>query len=152
LREARAAPLNTAMDVMATLIFKAPPEAAVAVMFDYNRDAEWLGVSRAKLLSAPPVHVGSRIKREGAFMGRNRAWVGEVKVIEPMRFVTRIMDGPFFGGEVTYLVGPFREEHARVSIRHAGPARVMNPFVGMAVRGAMQKSLRRLKSIVEASA
>jgi Polyketide cyclase / dehydrase and lipid transport len=143
--------LNTAMDVTATLIFKATPEAAASVMFDYTREAEWLGVSRTKLLSAPPLHVGSRIKREGVLFGRGRSWVSEVKVIEPMRRVMRIMDGPFFGGEVTYLVGPF-QDGARVSIRHHGPARVINPFIGVLVRGAMRRNLRRLKRLVQGDA
>jgi Polyketide cyclase / dehydrase and lipid transport len=139
------------MDVMATLVFKAPPEAAARIMFDYNRDTEWLGVTRAKLLSAPPLHVGSRVRREGEFLGRQRVWVSEVMKIEPMRLVMRIMDGPFMGGEVTYLVGPF-QDGARVSILHRGPARVVTPFIGVFVRGAMRRSLGRLRTLVQNAA
>jgi Polyketide cyclase / dehydrase and lipid transport len=141
------------IDVLRTVVVKASPAAAAQVMFDPARDVEWIGgAQRAKLVSPGPLHVGSRVRREGAFLGRPIAWVTEVMEIAPdERLVMRVMEGPFVGGEVTYLVGPFRDG-ARVSIRNRGRSPAPLPFVGMIVGASVLKDLQRLKAIIEREA
>ena len=63
--------LRWPLDVTASLVIDAPPDAVARVQFDPSRDPEWIGgVDRVELVTPPPLAVGSQVRRIGGFLGR----------------------------------------------------------------------------------
>ena len=135
------------MDVTASRLVNAPPEAVAKVMFDPRRDPEWIG--GAKSVDPPsgdPTQLGARVTRHGGFMGRRFSWQTEVVEHQPDRLLTmRFVEGPMKGGGVTYRIEP-EGKGSRVSIRNTGPG---PQLVGWFVRRSVGKDLERLAALAE---
>lgn len=144
-----------ALDVTATTVIDAPPEAVARVQFDATRDHEWIGgVDRVELVTEPPQAVGSRVRRLGSFLGRKLVWLMQVEELEPDRLLRmHALESPF-PMDVDYILEPEGDIRTRASIRIRGTgerAYGMPGFLqGFMVRRSVQGDLRRLKRIVEA--
>ncbi|MCG8443123.1 MAG: SRPBCC family protein [Caulobacterales bacterium] len=139
-------------DVTVRQHVEASPDAAGAVMFDPARDADWMGgAKRAVMETPPPYGAGSRVRREGGFLGRAIAWTTETTAYEPgRRAELTIVDGPF-AGEVTYAVEPDPDGGAILVIRNRGRMPGMPDFLSRMVVGAsVAGDLKRLKALIEA--
>jgi carbon monoxide dehydrogenase subunit G len=134
------------MDITASRTIAARPGQVVAVMFDPQRDPEWIG--GAKSVDAPtgsPTKVGARTTRHGAFMGRKFSWTTEVAGHEPDRILhMSFVEGLMKGGTVTYRIEP-NGAASRVSIRNTGPG---PQFMGWFVKRSVGKDLDRLAKLV----
>lgn len=130
----------------------ATPERIAAVMFDPARDPEWIGgAKRATVLGPLPYGVGTRVKRDGAFLGRTFSWTTEMTEFEPGRLARmKQVAGPFKGG-VDYSVAP-AAGGSEVTIRNYGEASFWFPFMATMMRASVGADLKRLKRIVEANA
>lgn len=134
------------MEATATRTISAAPERVAAVMFDSQRDPEWIG--GAKSVDPPdgnPTQVGSRVSRHGTFLGRTFSWTTEVVEHVPNRLLRMsFVAGPMKGGDVTYRINP-DVAGSKVSIRNTGPGpQIMAWFV----RKSVAKDLDRLAAIV----
>ena len=135
------------METTANRSIDASPGQVAAVMFDPNRDPEWIG--SAKSVDPPsgePTAVGARTTRHGGFMGRKFSWQTEVAGFEPdhllhMNFVA----GPMKGGSVTYRIEPYGSG-SRVSVRNTGPGQQLLAWF---VRRSVGKDLDRLAMLVK---
>lgn len=138
-------------DVIVSRDFKARPEDVASVMFDPMRDPEWIGgAKKATILTDGPYGVGTRVRREGAFLGRKIGWVTETTAFEPgKRAAMRIIDGPF-KGDVEYRIDS-TSKGARVSLANRGVMPGMLDFLSATmVRMSTEADLKRLAMIVEA--
>lgn len=140
------------IDVTVQLRIDAPPERVAAIMFDPARDREWIGgAKRAEVLGPLPNGVGTRVRRDGAFLGRSFSWTTEVTEFAPGQIVRmKHVAGPFKGG-VDYSVAPVAGS-SEVVIRNYGEAAFWFPFMGAMMRMSVGADLRRLKRLVEARA
>ena len=142
------------MDVIASLVIDAAPEAVARVQFDPVRDPEWIGgVDRVELVTPPPLGVGSQVRRIRGFLGRRIVWLMRVEALEPAREVRmHALESPF-PMDVDYRLEPAGEGRTRASIRIRGEARGMyglpGALTGWMVRRSVQGDLGRLKRIVE---
>ena len=134
------------MEATATRTMPFRPEKVASIMFNPNRDPEWIG--GAKSVEAPSgdaTLVGARVTRRGGFMGRKFSWQTEVEDFKPDRLLRmRFTQGPMKGGQVTYRIEP-EGNGSRVSIRNTGPGpQVMSWFV----KRSVGKDLDRLASLI----
>jgi hypothetical protein len=143
-----------ALDVTASLLIDAPPDAVARVEFDPTRDPEWIGgVDRVELVTQPPLAVGSQVRRIGGFLGRPTVWLMRVEGLEPeTRVSMHALESPF-PMDVDYLLEPADGGRTRASIRIRGEGRGMyglpGPLMSPMVRRSVQSDLGRLKRIVE---
>ena len=137
------------VDVTVTAEVAAPPERVARIMFDPTRDAEWIGgARRAEQLTPGPYGVGTRVRREGAFMGRRFSWTTEVTEFAPDRLVRmKHVAGPFKGG-VDYSVVP-HDHGTKITIRNYGEASFWLPFMARMMRASVAADLRRLQALAE---
>ena len=134
------------MDVTASRSIAAKPGQVAAVMFDPQRDPDWIG--GAKSVDPPegdPIKVGARTTRHGGFMGRKFSWTTEVAGSEPDRILhMSFVEGPMKGGTVTYRIEP-DGTGSRVSIRNTGPG---PQFMGWFVKRSVGKDIDRLANLM----
>jgi hypothetical protein len=137
------------MDIVVERRVAASPAAIAKVMFEPENDPAWIGGAKAvHRLTAGPIAVGSRVRREGGFLGRSFSWVTEVADLEPdRRLAMNFVEGPMKGG-VTYEIAP-ETAGARVSIRNHGGASFSVPGVGWMLRRSVAKDLDRFARLVE---
>ena len=138
------------VDVTVTATTAAAPERVARIMFDPQRDAEWIGGAKsAKQLTSGHYGVGTRVRREGAFLGRRFSWTTEVTEFSPERLVRmKHIAGPFKGG-VDYSIAP-KDGGAEITIRNYGEASFWLPFMATMMRASVAADLRRLKALAEA--
>jgi len=145
------------LDVTASTVIDAPPDAVARVQFDPNRDPEWIGgVDRVELVTTQPFGLGSQVRRIGGFLGRKIVWLMNVEEYEPARLVRmHALESPF-PMDVDYILEPAGEAQTRASIRiqgKGGSVYGMPGFLqGPMVRRSVQGDLARLKRIVEGDA
>lgn len=137
------------VDVTVTDHFDAPAERIAVIMFDPVRDPEWIGgAKRAEAVGMGPYGVGTRVRREGSFLGRRFAWVTEVTEFVPGHLVRmKHVSGPFKGG-VDYTIAA-KARGTDVTIRNYGSASFWVPFMGTMMRASVAGDLRRLRRLVE---
>jgi uncharacterized protein YndB with AHSA1/START domain len=135
------------VDVTASRLIAAKPLEVAAVMFDPQRDPEWIG--GAKWVDAPvgdATKVGARVTRHGGFMGGKFSWTTELQEFERDHLLhMHFIAGPMKGGTVTYRIES-DGSGSRVSVRNTGPG---PQLMGWFVKRSVGKDLDRLKRIVE---
>ena len=136
------------MDVEVSRRMPAPPERVAQIMFDPDRDPEWIGGAKAVERLTPDPHApGARVKRIGGFMGKKFFWVTELEEFAPGRLMRmRFIEGPM-KGEVSYRIDP-DGEGALVSIRNSGGANFSFPGMAWMLRRSVAKDLERLEALV----
>jgi hypothetical protein len=142
------------LDVTAEIEIAAEPTDIAAVMFDPQRDPEWLAVVRKVEVLDPGIKPGARVRREGSLRGLDVSWTTEVVAFQfPHLLELRIAEGPI-AGSVAYQVA--RSAGGSVArIRTVGSVDGVGlPAAMLAgpVRAALTADLRRLKAIVEQAA
>jgi hypothetical protein len=139
------------MDVQVSRRMRARPAEVAAVMFDPDRDPEWIGGARSvEVLSPDPHGAGARIRRAGRFLGRRFSWVTELTEFVPDRLMRMaFVEGPM-RGEVTYAIEP-EGGGARVSIRNCGGSSFAFPGLAWILRRSVGKDLERLAALAEAA-
>jgi len=141
------------VDVTATAAVGRPREEVAAYLRDPANDTSWIGGLRsARLLTAGPVGVGSRVERVASFLGRRVEYVNEVTELTGDRLVMRSVRSPF-PMQVTYGHRAATDGATEVSVRVEGDAgryyALLAPLLGVAVRRSIARDLRNLKRALE---
>jgi uncharacterized membrane protein len=141
------------VDVASSIIIRLPRQ----VVADYTAEPEraplwYVNIQGVTALDDPPLRVGSRIVFKARFLGRSLSYTYEVvELVAGTRLVMRTAQGPF-PMETTY-VWEDAPGGTRMTLRNRGePAgflRLMAPIMGLAMRRANRKDLRRLKMLLE---
>ena len=75
-----------AVDVTAAVTVDRPRDEVAGYLRDPANDPEWIGgVRGVRLLTPPPVTVGSQVERVASFLGRRVEYVNEVTELAPDR-------------------------------------------------------------------
>ncbi|MGN6147230.1 MAG: SRPBCC family protein [Rhizomicrobium sp.] len=124
------------------------PAVVARIMFDPANDTKWIdGAKKVEPFEGDPTTISTRVKRHGAFWGRDFAWVTETTAHEPdAKFAFKYVEGPMTG-EVTYTLMP-DGTGSTVTIRHAGATLVI-PGAEAFLKRTLQGDLGRLKRLVE---
>ena len=138
-------------DILVKQQIDRPPDAVAKIMFDPANDPKWIdGAKKVEPFDANATTIGARVKRHGAFWGRDFTWVTETTAHEPDAIISfKYVEGPMTG-DVTYSIMPEGNGSA-VTIRHAGATLVM-PGAEAFLKRTLQRDLGRLKRLVERQA
>lgn len=142
-----------AIDTRAVIDVDRPREAVAAYLRDPANDPHWIGGLRsARLVTQPPVTVGSQVERVASFLGRRIEYVNEITELTDTRLAMRSIRSPF-PMRVTYSFTGAGKEATEVSVRVEGDARrlyrIADPLLGLLVRRSVQRDLRSLKRNLE---
>ena len=142
------------IDVIAEIDIAAAPADVAGVMFDAQRDPEWIRAVKGVELVDPTLVAGARVRRTGNFAGKQFSWMTTVEAVHfPHVLALRLSDGPFTG-TVRYDIQR-AGVGSRVRIRNVGEA-VGLAFPAAMITGPMKAALdgdlERLKKIVESAA
>jgi uncharacterized membrane protein len=142
-----------AIDTTAVITVGRPRQEVAAYLTDPGNDPRWIGGLRsARLVTAPPVGVGSRVERVARFLGRRVEYVNEITELSGTRLAMRSVRSPF-PMRVTYGFEDARGTGTEVSVRVQGDAsrmyRLADPLLAALVRRSVQRDLRTLKRVLE---
>jgi uncharacterized membrane protein len=141
-----------AIDIRAVIDVARPRGQVAAYLRDPGNDPSWIGGLRsARLVTDPPVGVGSRVERVASFLGRRIEYVNEITELTGTRLAMRSVRSPF-PMRVTY---GFEDagQATEVSVRVEGDARrayrLADPIMAALVRRSVRRDLRTLKRVLE---
>ena len=139
------------VDISSEIDILAAPADIAAVMFDPEREPEWVSAVTKVELIERALAPGARVKRSGTFLGQTISWTSTVEMLHfPHVLALRLGEGPF-EGLLRYDIQR-SGTGSRVRIRSIGDL-VVPGIPALAVRAPMQKALEadlaRLKAIVE---
>ncbi len=140
------------VNVTAETEIAAAPADVAAIMFDPQREPEWMSaVKRVEILDAA-LQPGARVRRSATFMGQEIGWTTEVEAVHfPHLLRLRIAEGPFTG-TVSYQIqrsagGSIVRVHNEGQTTKLGF--LPSAIVEGPMRSAMTADLGRLKTLVE---
>lgn len=117
-----------------------------------NAPLWYANISRVEWKTEPPLQVGTKAAFVARFLGRTLRYTYEVTEHTPTSFVMRTAEGPF-PMETTYRYAETPEGCTRMTLRNRGTptgfARVVTPFIRVAMRRATRKDLNALKRRLE---
>ena len=140
------------IDVSAEIEIAASPAAIAGVMFDPQRNHEWMKVVEKVEILDPALAPGARVRFHGDFMGKSLSWMTTVEAVHfPHVLELAISDGPFVG---TSRIGIQRSGGgSRVQVRSTGEVQGMSLIPDAMVAGPMKSALEgdlgRLKALIE---
>ena len=141
------------IDVSAEIEIAASPAAIAGVMFDPQRNHEWMKVVEKVEMLDPALAPGARVRYHGDFMGKSMSWLTTVETVHfPHVLELTISDGPFVGSS---RIGIQRSGGgSRVQVRSTGEVQGMSfipdAMIAGPMKSAMEGDLGRLKALVEA--
>jgi uncharacterized membrane protein len=141
-----------AIDTRAVIAVARPREEVAAYLRDPDNDPRWIGGLRsARLVTEPPVGVGSQVERVASFLGRRIEYVNEITELTGTRLAMRSVRSPF-PMRVTYGFDDAGGA-TEVSVRVEGDAsrlyRLADPLLAWLVRRSVRRDLRTLKRVLE---
>jgi uncharacterized membrane protein len=142
-----------AIDTTAVTTVGRPRQEVAAYLTDPANDPGWIGGLRsARLVTPPPVGVGSQVERVARFLGRRVEYVNEITELSGTRLAMRSVRSPF-PMRVTYGFEDAGGAGTEVSVRVQGDAgrmyRLADPLLARLVRRSVQRDLRNLKRVLE---
>ena len=142
-----------AIDTRAVIVVARPREEVAGYLRDPGNDPAWIGGLRsARLVTEPPVGVGSRVERVASFLGRRIEYLNEITELSGTRLAMRSVRSPF-PMRVTYGFDDAADDATEVSVRVEGDAsrlyRLADPLLAVLVRRSVQRDLRTLKRLLE---
>jgi hypothetical protein len=135
-------------DITASVKIDRAPATVARIMFDPANDIKWIdGAKRVEPFEGNATAIGTRVKRHGAFWGRDFTWTTETVSFEPERLLTlKYVEGPMTGQAIYEIVAD--GAGAKVTIRHQGATLAMVGTATM-LKQTLQGDLGRLKRLVE---
>jgi uncharacterized protein YndB with AHSA1/START domain len=142
----------SSVDVTAETEIAAAPADVAAVMFDAQREPEWMSAITSVELIDAALQPGARVRRTASFMGQEIGWTTEVEAVHfPHVLRLRIADGPFTG-VVAYSIQR-SAGGSTVRIQNKGETTKLgflpSAVVEAPMRSALNADLARLKALVE---
>src|SRR5260221_6329276 len=141
------------IDVSAEIDIAAAPADIASVMFDPQREPEWMKAVVAVEIIDPALAPGAKVKHRGSFVGRKVSWITEVAEVHfPHVLTLRLSESPF-AGTVRYDIQRVGGGGSPARVRLARDAEqlsfVPSAIIAGPVRSALSADLERLKALVE---
>ena len=142
-----------AIDTRAVITVARSRDEVAAYLRDPANDPSWIGGLRsARLVTEPPVAVGSQVERVASFLGRRIEYVNEITDLTGTRLAMRSVRSPF-PMRVTYGIDDSGDAATEVSVRVEGDAsrlyRLADPLLALLVRRSVRRDLRTLRKVLE---
>jgi uncharacterized membrane protein len=144
--------MTSPVDVTVEIDIGAAPADVAAVMFDPQREPQWMkAVTGVELIDAA-LAPGARVRRQASFFGKEIGWTTEVERVHfPHLLILRVTEGPFIG-TVRYEIQR-SASGSHVTIQNVGQPSglgfIPSAVIAAPMRTAMTADLERLKSLVE---
>ena len=143
----------SSIDIAAETDINAAPADIAAVMFDPEREKDWVGVVSSVEIHDAALQPGARVTHRGSVMGRQVALTTQVETVHFPHVLALRVSEPQFNGLVRFEIAR-AGSGSRVRIRAEGESDQVNMLTKMMVEGAVRSgvngALSRLKTIVEA--
>jgi hypothetical protein len=142
----------SSIDLTVETEIAAAPADVAAVMFDPQREPEWMSAIKHVELVDASLQPGARVRRTANFMGRDLGWTTEVEAVHfPHVLKLKIAEGPFTG-TVSYQIQR-SAGGSMVRIHNQGQTTMLgflpSSLVEAPMRSALTADLARLKALVE---
>jgi uncharacterized protein YndB with AHSA1/START domain len=145
------------VNIKTETVINAPIERVFNYTVDPDNAPEWyVNIKSVEWQTPRPLALGSHIAFKAQFLGRQLAYVYEIKELEPnQKLVMSTADGPF-PMETTYLFEKAGDNKTKMILINRGTpsgfSKIFSPFMSMAMRKANNKDLALLKQIIEKQA
>jgi uncharacterized protein YndB with AHSA1/START domain len=142
------------VDVLTEIEIKRPIAQVSEYAMNPDHAPEWyVNIHSAEWKTPKPITIGSQIAFKAKFLGRELAYIYEIKEFEPgKKLVMRTAQGPF-PMETTYTFQSLGENLTRMTLRNTGKptgfSKMLSPFMSTMMRRANMKDLKKIKSILE---
>jgi hypothetical protein len=142
-----------AVNVSAQTDISAEPTDIASVMFDPQREPEWVSSVTSVELVDRAIKPGARVRRTGRVAGRDLTWTTAVETFHfPHALTLRVTDGPI-DGTISYVIQRSAAGGSTVKIQTRGEATALGALPGALIEGPIRTTLEgdlaRLKQIVE---
>ena len=143
------------IDVKAEIVIHRSREDVADFVTNSDNDSIWIGgIVEAKMVTAPPLAVGTKVARVATFLGRRMEYGPEVVEYSPNSLLTMHTDSPF-PMRIRYK---FEEAIggtlARIHIQGGGTGfyRLASPLLARVVKRNISSDLETLKELLESEA
>lgn len=140
------------IDITAEIVIERVPEEVGAFAMDPAHDPEWIGgIREARLITPPPLTVGSRVARVAYFLRKRIDYVNEVDVLQAGRRLEMHSVKSPFPMRITYSFEGESSTVARVRVEGdpSGIFALAAPIMARKVKKNVTHDLARLKGILE---
>src|SRR6202008_531821 len=136
------------MEFQVEHVIHAAPAEVARIMFDPALETQWISnASMVELLPPGPIAVGSRVRREGGFLGKSFSWVSEVTAFEPDHLLEmNIVEGPMQGVLTFEVSSTAGGSIAMIHTRNQPSLRL--PGAGWVLKREVGEDLGRLAKLV----
>lgn len=143
---------NPMIELNAQIEIAAEPTDVAGLMFDPNREAEWIDVVKTVTVIDAGISPGARVERTGRLMGHEFSWATEVVAFHfPHMLELRVADAPVEGTVTFHVVRSAGGTTARIRVA-GNPGSLSFLPVSMITGPAtsmLEADLGRLKDLVE---
>jgi len=142
----------TSVDLVVETEIAAAPADVAAIMFDPQREPEWMNAIKRVEVIDPALQPGARVRRTASFMGRELSWTTEVEAVHfPHVLRLKVAEGPFTG-TISYQIQRSANGSV-VRIHNDGQTSMLGflpaSLIEAPMRSALTADLARLKDLVE---
>ncbi|OIK15754.1 ATPase [Bacillus sp. MUM 116] len=144
------------VDVLTEITIRSPIKNVAEYAANPDHAPEWYAnIKSVKWQTPTPLTIGSKIAYKAQFLGRELAYVYEVvDYIAEQKLIMKTADGPF-PMETTYTWESNENNGTRMTLRNRGNptgfSKWFTPFMGLMMKKANNKDLKKIKEILESS-
>lgn len=144
------------VDVLTEIIIHRPVKQVSEYAANPDHAPEWyVNIQSAVWHTPKPLAIGSKIAFKAQFIGRDLAYVYEIKEFIPeKKLVMSTSQGPF-PMETTYTWESIDKNQTRMILRNKGNpngfSKLFAPFMTTMMKKANNKDLQKIKSILESN-
>ncbi|MDN4494740.1 SRPBCC family protein [Ureibacillus aquaedulcis] len=142
------------VDVFTEIIINRPVEDVSDYAANPDHAPSWyVNIHSVQWHTPKPMKVGSQIAFKAKFLGRELAYIYEIKEYIPgEKLMMKTVNGPF-PMETIYTWEAIDRDRTRMSLRNKGVpsgfSKILTPFLSPSMKRANQKDLLKLKYLLE---
>ncbi|MEO6290624.1 MAG: SRPBCC family protein [Ginsengibacter sp.] len=142
------------VDVTTRIVIAASTDKVAAYAADPDNAPGWYkNIKSVEWKTPKPLGIGSRISFKAKFLGKELAYIYEIKEYRPGQLlVMSTSEGPF-PMQTTYQWQAINDHACSMTLRNSckpnGFSKLLSPFMKLAMSRANKKDLKLLKSIME---